>query len=104
MPSSAPFQTISAGSDPIALVTGDFTGNGRTDLAVVNGGGVMVLLANGDGTFQPGVEYSVGFDPDAIVTGEFTDDGRIDIAVAGTAPETPGADRTGKRLCAVEQW
>ena len=43
------------GSNPDALVAGDFTGDGRTDLAVANGNGdndVSVLLGNGDGTFS----------------------------------------------------
>ena len=46
-------------------MTGDFTGNGRTDLAVVNSGSddVSVLLGNGDGTFQPQVTYAVGPSP-----------------------------------------
>ena len=65
-------------------MTGDFTGDGRTDLAVANSGGndVSVLLGNGDGTFQTQVTYAVGSYPDAIVTGDFTGDGRIDLAVA----------------------
>lgn len=41
----------------------DFNGDGNLDLAVtnyVNILGVSILLGNGDGTFQPGVDYSVG--------------------------------------------
>ena len=69
---------------PDAIVAGDFTGDGRTDLAVANlyGGNVSVLLGNGDGTFQPQVTYAVGVNPDAIVAGDFTGDGRTDLAVA----------------------
>ena len=38
-PSSAPFQAIPVGADPSAIVAGDFTGDGRLDLAVANSGG-----------------------------------------------------------------
>ena len=44
-------------------MAGDFTGDGRTDLAVANDihdSTVSVLLGNGDGTFQPQVTYAVG--------------------------------------------
>ena len=52
-----------------SIVAGDFNGDGRTDLAVVNSGTfpnngtVSVLLGNGDGTFQPQVTYAAGQDP-----------------------------------------
>ena len=65
-------------------MAGDFNGDGRIDLAVVNEDDdtVSVLLGNGDGTFQPQVTYAVGSDPDAIVAGDFTGDGQLDLAVA----------------------
>jgi hypothetical protein len=69
-------------------VAGDFTGDGRIDLAVVNqvSQDVSVLLGNGDGTFQPRVTYAVGNAPDAIATGDFNGDGRVDLAVANRGP------------------
>ena len=48
-------------------MAGDFTGDGRTDLAVANSGSndVSILLGNGDGTFQNQVTYAVGSFPTA---------------------------------------
>ena len=71
-------------------MAGDFTGDGRTDLAVANfdDNTVSVLLGNGDGTFQPQVTYAVGSDPGAIVAGDFTGDGRTDLAVANEYDNT----------------
>jgi len=89
-----PQVTYAVGSSPIAIVEGDFNGDGRLDLAVVGYnynsvtntfvGEVSVLLGNGDGTFQPAVQYAAGSVPSAIVAGDFTGDGRIDLAVAGS--------------------
>jgi hypothetical protein len=73
-----------AGAFPRGIVAGDFTGDGRTDLAVANGAGsgyVSVLLGNGDGTFQPPVTYAAGSQPWGIAAGDFTGDGRTDLAV-----------------------
>ena len=89
-PSAPPLQPIpinpdgSVPSEPYDIVTGDFTGDGRTDLAVANYGSndVSIFLGNGDGTFQNPVTYAVGSDPVALVTGDFTGDGRTDLAVA----------------------
>ena len=70
---SSPRCTTRWGPTQRAIVAGDFNGDGRTDLAIANGGSndVSVLLGNGDGTFQTQVTYPVGSLPDAIVAGDF---------------------------------
>jgi len=77
--------TNGAGGLPSSIATGDFTGNGRVDLAVADEyapGAVSVLQGNGDGTFQPQVTYAVGPEPISIVAGDFNGDGRLDLAVS----------------------
>jgi FG-GAP-like repeat/FG-GAP repeat len=84
MPSAPPFQPIPVGDSPDAIEAGDFNGDGKLDLAVSNNSSdtVSILLGNGDGTFQPAVDYSVGTNPRAIVAGDFNGNGRLDLAVA----------------------
>ena len=65
-----PGQTISfiarrdfgAGNRPYSVAVGDFNGDGAQDLAVANyfSNNVSVLLGNGDGTFQAGVNFGAG--------------------------------------------
>src|SRR5262249_13347763 len=64
---------FAVGTRPVALVSGEFNGDGRTDLAVANSADntVSVLLGNGDGTFQTQTTYAVGTGPTAVVTGDF---------------------------------
>jgi hypothetical protein len=75
---------------PVAIVAGDFTGNGITDLAVAVGqtGGagddVIVLMGNGDGTFTALAPIPVGLDPTSIAEGDFLNNGQIDLAVANS--------------------
>jgi hypothetical protein len=63
---------------------GDFNGDGFLDLAVANrdSGTVSVLLGNGDGTFQPAVNYAAGTEPISLVVGTFHDPTILDLAVA----------------------
>jgi predicted phosphodiesterase len=86
-PSAQPFQPVPlepAGARPFDVVSGDFNGDGYTDLATVNQESydVSVLLGNGDGTFQDQGSYAVGTSPYALVSGDFNGDGYTDLAVA----------------------
>ena len=82
-PNSSP---VSIGQSLSAVVTGDFNGDGKLDLALVDSGGnaVIILLGNGDGTFGTPTTIPAGTFPDAIVAGDFNNDGKLDLAVANS--------------------
>jgi hypothetical protein len=70
---------------------GDFNGDGTPDLVTVNynSGTVSVLLGNGDGSFQPHVDYPAGgFTANSVAVGDFNGDGRLDLAVTNSNQRT----------------
>jgi hypothetical protein len=75
--------TFAAGSSPQRNVAGDFNRDGIMDLAAADGADdlVLVMLGNGDGTFQSPVPYQVGSNPSTLIAGDFDGDGKLDIAV-----------------------
>lgn len=66
------------------IVFGDFNGDHKTDVAVLNGAEIIVLLGNGDGTFQSTALTSVLAGTTSSVVGDFNGDGRLDIASLAT--------------------
>jgi len=79
------------GAKSVALA--DVNGDGKTDLLIANlctsdcmgapYGGVVVMLGNGDATFQEPVNYgSGGFMAVCIVAGDVNGDGKLDLIVA----------------------
>jgi len=62
---------------------GDFNGDGKLDVAVVGGGGLVISLGNGDGTFTQTASspIQVGYGLSSIVAGDFNGDGKLDLAV-----------------------
>ena len=69
-----PAATYPVGTAPIAVASGDFNADGKTDLAIANfgdanandNGGVSVLLGNGDGTFQAAKNFAAANMPESI--------------------------------------
>jgi hypothetical protein len=70
-----------AGNYASTVVTADFNGDGKPDLAVTSAGdnAVSVLLGNGDGTFRGFVEYSIGRKPVGLAAGDFNNDRAVDL-------------------------
>lgn len=66
------------------IVTGDFNGDGKLDLAVTDsvGNAVMILLGNGDGRFAAPTTIPVGNQPYAMIAADFNNDGKLDLAIA----------------------
>src|ERR1700685_1712918 len=48
------------------------------------GSTVSILLGNGDGTFQPHVDYATGNHPSSIAAADFRGDGKLDLAITST--------------------
>ena len=76
----------SAGLLPTGVVTLDVNGDGKPDLAVAGGYGVLsyfsltTLINRGDGSFANPVGFPVLQFPYSAVTGDFNGDGKVDIA------------------------
>ncbi|MGH9702725.1 MAG: FG-GAP repeat domain-containing protein, partial [Candidatus Acidiferrales bacterium] len=77
------------------LITADFNGDGKPDLAVsvdsLQLGGptqLSILLANGDGTYQDSLTYSLGSDLSPPIVADFNGDGKLDLAVASSHDDT----------------
>ncbi len=79
-----------AGMSPFSVVTGDFNGDGKLDLATANNGSnnVSILLNSGTGTYALGSSPAVGINPQSITAGDFDGDGDLDLAVANRGSNT----------------
>ena len=87
------FQTpteLTVDSGPTDVITADFNGDGKADLATANSisGNITVLLGNGDGTFNTPVPYPVGNGPYTLVASDFNGDSILDLAVVNNTDGT----------------
>jgi Ca2+-binding RTX toxin-like protein len=76
---TGPIFTHIAGNYPLSIAAADWTGDGRTDLAVGGRTGVQLLAGKGDGTFNFPTQYGTDRAAD-VTTADFNGDGRPDFA------------------------
>jgi hypothetical protein len=88
-----PAASLVTGPDPVAIVTGDFNGDGHPDLAVLNkgSGDISVFLGDGHGHFtetlvtgpdgQP-ARLGAGNAPTGLAAADLTGDGKLDLLVS----------------------
>jgi len=91
-----PAQSYPVGTDPTSVAVGDFNGDGKPDVAVVNMGSnnVSILLGKGGGTFRTGLNFDAGSTPSTLYTADFNGDGKLDVAVmVGPIANSPGEVR-----------
>ena len=72
-----------------SVAAADINGDGKLDVVMplYLGGMASVLLGNGDGTFQPGLNFPAGGHTKSAVVGDFNGDGNLDLALSiGLSP------------------
>jgi hypothetical protein len=81
-----------AGYNPQSVVALDLNGDGKADLALATNvdtfGLVAILIANGDGTFQPETTIQEGSSIYSLAAGDFNFDGFTDLAVTSSQDST----------------
>jgi FG-GAP-like repeat len=80
------FQALNAGTNPAAIVVGNFNADEYFDLAIANSGSSNVTIAFGNGTggFALGPNLAVGSGPVALAAGDLNGDGIDDLAIANS--------------------
>jgi hypothetical protein len=83
-------KTPTVGQEPSGVASGDFNGDGKEDLAVINqaGNDVSILLGTGDGKFSARGNVAAGKSPSDVVTADFNKDKQLDLAVTNAGSNT----------------
>ncbi|CAF1436736.1 unnamed protein product [Adineta steineri] len=81
-----PDNLVNQNSRPQSVASGEFNGDGKIDIVVVNTGidSMTIFFGIGDGKFTNDTQYStgIGSKPYSVAVGHFNNDNFIDIVVA----------------------
>ena len=95
--------SFALGGQPQDIVTGDFDADGNLDIATQNAGigsfKGSILLGNGNGTFQPFVEYTMGGNP-----ADLEAEGRLKRRRLFRPGRSRLRHRGQRRHCSDRQW
>jgi hypothetical protein len=90
-----PLAQFATGDSPLSVALGDVNKDGNPDAVVGNGDVIgfsnstfSVLLGNGDGTFQPKMDFLTGLAPWEIALADFNRDRKLDVATVRYSPGT----------------
>ncbi len=93
-----PSATISSTVHPAAVAVGDFDGDGKQDIAVLQSANasvtpvpadaVMIYLGDGSGQFSGPHQFKVGGGPEGLVVASFTNTVALDIAVSNAGADS----------------
>jgi hypothetical protein len=78
-------------ASPLNLTVADLNGDGKLDVITTNfyplsiGNDVSVLLGNGDGSFQPAVNYPTAQGPESVAVVDYNSDGKPGLGVESRA-------------------
>ena len=87
------YAAVSSGSDPMAVIFKDFNGDGRVDLASLNGTNtVSIMLGQANAAFAPPVNYPIDNSPYAFVVADLRKNRKIDLI---TVNNPNGVDAPG---------
>ena len=74
---------FTVGLYPRTIVSDDFDGDGKSDLAVISAGdnSINIMVGNGDGSFQTPSKFGTGDVPLFMTMGDLNNDQRPDLVV-----------------------
>jgi VCBS repeat protein/type IX secretion system substrate protein len=81
--------TVDASSNQLnSIISSDFNGDGKADLAITktSSSGIAIVLGTGTGSFGAQTSYTVSGHPNALIGADFNGDGKIDLASTNVFP------------------
>jgi hypothetical protein len=89
-----PIVSALATSGTNLMLTGDFNGDGKSDLVALDGSGTgfEVLMGGGDGTFATPMDTQLNYSINSLAVGDFNKDGKSDVVFTTAYNNSPSVN------------